>query len=40
MKKAIMDTDAGEIILELFEDDAPNTVANFIKLVQMKMEII
>jgi len=31
--KAIMDTEAGVIELELFEDDAPNTVANFVKLV-------
>ncbi len=28
-----MDTEAGLIELELFEKDAPNTVANFIKLV-------
>ena len=31
--KAIMDTDAGLIELELFADDAPNTVSNFVKLV-------
>ena len=27
-----METDAGTIELELFEADAPNTVANFVKL--------
>lgn len=27
-----METDAGTITLELFEDDAPGTVANFVKL--------
>ena len=32
MKKAIIDTDMGLIELELFEDDAPKTVSNFIKL--------
>ena len=32
MTKALMDTDAGLIELELFEADAPNTVANFVKL--------
>ncbi len=31
--KAIMDTGVGQISLELFETDAPNTVANFVKLV-------
>jgi peptidyl-prolyl cis-trans isomerase B (cyclophilin B) len=30
--KALMETDAGTITLELFEDDAPGTVANFVKL--------
>lgn len=34
MKKAIMDTDKGTMTLELFDDDAPNTVANFIKLAE------
>ena len=29
-----MDTDAGLIELDLFDDDAPNTVANFTKLVK------
>ncbi|MDY6866165.1 MAG: peptidylprolyl isomerase [Halobacteriota archaeon] len=32
MKKAIIETEKGEIVLELFEEDAPNTVANFVKL--------
>jgi len=32
MKKAHIETDKGEIILELFDDDAPNTVANFVEL--------
>jgi peptidyl-prolyl cis-trans isomerase B (cyclophilin B) len=30
--KAVMDTDAGTIHLELFDTDAPGTVANFVKL--------
>lgn len=29
-----METDAGVIVLELFDNDAPNTVANFLKLVK------
>ena len=29
-----MDTDAGLIELDLFEEDAPNTVANFVKLAK------
>ncbi len=29
-----METDSGSIELELFEKDAPNTVANFVKLVK------
>ena len=29
-----MDTEAGPIELELFDTDAPNTVANFVKLVK------
>ncbi len=33
MKKAIIGTDKGDIVLELFENDAPNTVANFVKLI-------
>ena len=34
MVKALMDTDAGQIELELFDKDAPNTVENFVKLVK------
>ena len=33
MKKAHFETDRGEIVVELFDDDAPGTVANFIGLV-------
>ncbi len=33
MKKAVIETKRGEIILELFEEGAPNTVANFVKLI-------
>ncbi len=33
MTKVQLETDAGLILIELFNDDAPNTVANFIKLV-------
>ncbi|MDF1558377.1 MAG: peptidylprolyl isomerase [ANME-2 cluster archaeon] len=33
MKKAIIETNKGNIILELFEADAPNTVVNFVKLI-------
>ena len=34
MTKALMDTEAGLIELELFDQDAPNTVKNFLKLVK------
>ena len=34
MKKAIIETEKGNIELELFEKDAPNTVANFEKLAK------
>lgn len=34
MKKVIMETEKGTIELELFEKDAPNTVANFEKLIK------
>ncbi len=34
MKKAIIETDKGNIIIELFEKDAPKTVANFEKLIK------
>ena len=33
MKKAIIETKKGNIVLELFDDDAPNTVENFVKLI-------
>ena len=33
MSKVIFETDEGEITFELFSNDAPNTVNNFIKLV-------
>ncbi|KEF42823.1 MAG: cyclophilin [Cyanobium sp. CACIAM 14] len=32
MTKALMDTDAGLIRIDLFDGDAPGTVANFVKL--------
>ena len=32
MTRAIMETSKGTINLDLFEEDAPNTVANFVKL--------
>ena len=32
MTKAVMDTEAGPVVIELFDIDAPNTVANFVKL--------
>ena len=33
MTKAVMETDAGTIHIELFDADAPATVANFVKLI-------
>lgn len=33
MKKAIIETEKGNIVLELFEKEAPNTVDNFVKLI-------
>lgn len=33
MRKAIIEMDKGQIVIELFEKDAPNTVANFEKLI-------
>ncbi|MEI6828705.1 MAG: peptidylprolyl isomerase [Synechococcaceae cyanobacterium ELA445] len=33
MTKALMETDAGTVEIELFDGDAPGTVANFVKLV-------
>ncbi len=32
MKKATIETEKGNIAINLFEEDAPNTVANFVKL--------
>lgn len=32
MKKAVIEMDKGKVVIELFEKDAPNTVANFAKL--------
>ena len=34
MKKAIIKTDQGSMTVEFYHDDAPNTVANFIKLAE------
>ncbi len=34
MKKAQIITDKGQVNLDLFDDDAPNTVANFVKLAK------
>ncbi len=34
MKKALIETNKGSMTLELFEDDAPNTVKNFVKLAE------
>ncbi|MHB8171012.1 MAG: peptidylprolyl isomerase [Thermincolia bacterium] len=34
MKKAVIETNKGNINLELFEKDAPGTVENFVKLAQ------
>ena len=34
MKKAIIETDKGNIVLEMFDQDAPNTVENFESLIK------
>ncbi|MGC6483567.1 MAG: peptidylprolyl isomerase [Synechococcus sp.] len=34
MTTVLMETDAGQIRLEMFDNDAPNTVANFVKLAK------
>ncbi len=34
LPRVLLETDKGGIELELFEDDAPNTVANFVSLVE------
>ena len=33
MSKVLMTTDKGDLSIDLFDDDAPNTVSNFLKLV-------
>ena len=33
MSKVLMTTDMGQLTIELFDNDAPNTVSNFLKLV-------
>ena len=33
MSKVLMNTDKGQLKIDLFDNDAPNTVANFLKLV-------
>jgi peptidyl-prolyl cis-trans isomerase B (cyclophilin B) len=33
LKKAVIETEKGNVVLELFDKDAPNTVANFEKLI-------
>lgn len=33
LKKAIIEMDKGKVVIELFENDAPKTVANFEKLI-------
>ena len=33
MKKAIIETEKGNIVIELFDKEAPNTVDNFVKLI-------
>ena len=34
MSKVLMKTDKGQLIIDLFDDDAPKTVENFLSLVQ------
>ena len=34
LPRVALETNQGRIVIELFEDEAPNTVANFVKLVQ------
>ena len=36
LPQVLLKTNKGEIVLELYEDEAPNTVANFISLVEKK----
>ena len=37
MTNATMETNKGAIELELFDDDAPKTVENFLKLAQRRL---
>ena len=34
MSKVLMDTDKGQLTIELFDNDAPKTVENFLKLIK------
>jgi peptidylprolyl isomerase/peptidyl-prolyl cis-trans isomerase B (cyclophilin B) len=36
LPQVLLKTNKGEILLELYEDEAPNTVANFVSLVEQK----
>src|SRR6185369_10074096 len=36
LPQVLLKTTAGDILIELYEDEAPNTVANFISLVEKK----
>src|SRR5579863_1420510 len=36
LPQVLLKTNKGEILLELYEDEAPNTVANFINLAEKK----
>src|SRR4051794_11937847 len=40
MKKAHIETDKGEMVIELFEDDAPGAVANFVGLATGTKEFV
>ncbi len=37
LPRVVLHTTKGDIVLELFEDDAPNTVANFISLIEKEV---
>ncbi|NLK00369.1 MAG: peptidylprolyl isomerase [Clostridia bacterium] len=34
MKKAVIETEKGKIVVELFDEEAPDTVGNFIQLIE------
>ena len=34
MSKVLMETDKGQLTIDLFDNDAPKTVENFLKLVK------